>query len=131
MLYTIMRHLRNFFATSEYYSGEVTIKDGVINPPLKNGQYYLIEGSLNNNGVIKAPDGLTDEKFYGVVTLLAPPPEFMKMVSKIEEYTANHKPSPFVSESFGGYSYTKAQGTNGPVSWKEVFKDDLKVWRRI
>lgn len=131
MLYTIMRHLRNFFATNEYYSGEVTIKDGAINPPLKDGQYYLIEGSRNNNGVFKVPEGLTNETFYGVVTLLAPPPEFLKTVEKIEEFNSSFKASPYVSESFGGYSYSKAQGKNGPVTWKEVFSGDLNVWRRV
>ena len=131
MLYKVMRHLRNFFATTTYHSGVFTVENGVINPPLDEGQYYLIEGSVKNDGVYKMPTALNDEKFYGVITLLAPPPAFIETVDAIKEYQDKHGNSPYVSESFGGYSYSKAQGKNGPITWKEVFAEDLKVWRRI
>lgn len=131
MLYKVMRHLRNFFATTEYYSGVFTVEGGAINPPLDEGKYYLIEGSTKNDGVYKMPTALNDETFYGVITVLAPPPAFIETVDAIKEYQDKHGYSPYVSESFGGYSYSKAQGKNGPATWKDVFADDLKVWRRI
>ena len=43
------------------------------------------------------------------------------------------KPTPFVSESFGGYSYSKGQNAAGAAnnSWQAVFADELRKWRRI
>lgn len=131
MLYKVMRYLRNFFATTTYYSGEFSVVEGVLNPPLENGQYFLIEGSKYNNGVYKVGEDLTDETFYGVITLLAPPKSFLETVDAIEKFESENVKSPFTSESFGGYSYTKAQGKNGPITWKEVFADELSVWRKI
>lgn len=131
MLYKVMRYLRNFFATTTYYSGEFSVVEGVINPPLNDGQYFLIEGSKYNNGVYKVGEDLTDESFYGVITLLAPPKSFLETVDAIEKFESENVKSPFTSESFGGYSYTKAQGKNGPITWKEVFADELSVWRKI
>ena len=132
MLYKVMRHLRNFFATTTYYSGVFTVEGGKIEPPLlTDGNYYLIEGSVKNDGVYKWPVDLENEKFYGVITLLAPPKAFIETVDAIKEYESKHGHSPYVSESFGGYTYSKAQGKNGPITWKEVFAEDLKVWRRI
>lgn len=132
MLYRVMRYLRNFFATTTYYSGNFTVVDGVINPPLNDGQYFLIEGSKYNNGVyIVGKDTLTDESFYGVITLLAPPKDFIETVEAIEKFESENVKSAFTSESFGGYSYTKAQGKNGPVTWREVFASELSIWRKI
>lgn len=132
MLYKVMRYLRNFFETTTYYSGNFTVVDGVINPPLNDGQYFLIEGSKYNNGVyIVGKDTLADESFYGVITLLAPPKDFLETVSEIEKFESENVKSAFTSESFGGYSYTKAQGKNGPVTWREVFASELSIWRKI
>ena len=40
--------------------------------------------------------------------------------------------SPYQSESFGGYSYTKASASNGDqVDWKTVFRSRLNRWRKI
>ena len=101
-------------------------------PPLNDGQYFLIEGSKYNNGVyIVGKDTLADESFYGVITLLAPPKDFLETVSEIEKFESENVKSAFTSESFGGYSYTKAQGKNGPVTWREVFASELSIWRKI
>ena len=131
MLYKVMRYLRNFFETTTYYSGNFAVVDGVINPPLNDGQYFLIEGSKYNNGVYKVGDKLADESFYGVITLLAPPKDFLDTVEEIKKFESENVKSAFTSESFGGYSYTKAQGKNGPVTWREVFASELSIWRKI
>ena len=41
--------------------------------------------------------------------------------------------SPYVSESFGGYSYTKRSGSDsGSVGgWQEAFKARLSPWRKL
>lgn len=133
MLYKVMRYLRNFFATDTYYSGKCTVADGVMDPPLDVGHYYLIEGSIRNNGIHLMTDytDFKDEEFYGVITLLAPPEDFLETVEAIEKFEKQNAKTPFTSESFGGYSYTKAQGKNGPVTWKEAFASELNAWRKI
>jgi hypothetical protein len=41
--------------------------------------------------------------------------------------------SPYQSESFGGYSYTKASGntSSGLIGWQSQFADRLNRWRKI
>lgn len=134
MLYTIMRHIRNFFAVKNI-NGKFNIENGAISlSDIKDGQYFLIEGSIFNNGVYKYPvNNLKDEEFTGYITFLAPPEEFLQLVKEIEEYEASeNKSKGFTSESFGGYSYTKATGENGaPLTWQAIFNDRLNVWRKI
>ena len=44
----------------------------------------------------------------------------------------NGTPGPYTSESFGGYSYSKATNASGVVvGWQDVFKSRLNAWRRI
>lgn len=133
MLYEILRHLHNFFLSGIDYYGEVEIKDGNISLPfLKNNAYFLITGSLLNDGVYKYPAELKDEKCVCKVCLLALPNEFIKLVEEIEEFEAKNEASAFTSESFGGYSYSKAMASDGSIaSWRDVFKKRLNVWRKI
>lgn len=139
MIYEVMKHLRNFFPVKGgSRGGDWVISDGVISLPfLKDGQFFLIEGSIFNNGVYcYNEDILQDEEFYGYITPLAPPSEFLKLVSDIEKYQKQEEErgySPFVSESFGGYSYTRGISSQNfaYVSWKEVFKGRLDTWRKM
>lgn len=144
MLFEVMLYCRNFFPVpGGCKSGNYTISDGYISLDFfKDGQYFLIEGSVFNDGVYQYPaNGLSDETFEGTITPLAPPRAFLNVVSEIEEWTKKNESagsvnlSPFNSESFGGYSYSKAAGSGGSgctsVSWKDVFGSRLKVWRCI
>lgn len=134
MIYEIMREIRNFFPAS-CHSGTFTIENGIISPEcVSEGQYFLVEGSILNDGVWKyGTDELTDEAFTGYITLLAPPKAFLALVSEIKTYQCKYgEAGPYTSESFGGYSYTKAAGTNGtPASWQDVFRSRLNIWRKI
>ena len=134
MLFEIMKHLHNFFITSQRYEGRFTIEDGTISLPfVKEGQYFMFDGSEFNTEVMQyPPSGLVDEEFYGEAVILAPPKAFLDLVAEIEDYQANHKADNLQSESFGGYSYTKATGTNGGVAGgQDVFKTRLNTWRKI
>jgi hypothetical protein len=134
MLYEVMKYLHNFFATKVCEKGTYTITDGVLDLPfVKDGQYIYIEGSTMNDGVYKYPlSGLTDEEFDGFITLLTPPKAFLDLVAEIEGYEADNAASPYQSESFGGYSYTRATNKSGEVAgWKDVFASRLGVWRKI
>ena len=40
------------------------------------------------------------------------------------------KPNAYVSEAFGGYSYTKATNSKGvPLNWEHLHADELNQWR--
>ena len=141
MLTELCRECRNWFTTdSDKHIGDFTISDGGITPFdfVLNGQYFRIMGSHFNDGVYKnVPEEvakLSTETFTGQIWAMNVPPAFIDLSGKIEEYIAKNEKeiSPYTSESFGGYSYTKATGSNGsPLTWKEVFNSQLKVWRKI
>lgn len=136
MLTDICTELCNYFVMPNGVHMDVfRIKDGTIAPLdfLQEGQYFRIVGSVFNDGVYQYPAyDLTDETFDGAVWALAIPREVVKLAEEIESYTKTEaaKPSPFVSESFGGYTYQKAYN-DGDNSWQTVFKKRLNKYRRI
>lgn len=143
MLDELCADIRNYFVQSENdkHAGTYTINGGVFSPPindfLKAGQYFRVVGSTLNDGVYRF-DGCNaffDETFDGSIWAMSVPPAFIALADRIEAYTESEaaKPSPFVSESFGGYSYSKGQNAAGAAnnSWQAVFADDLRKWRRI
>lgn len=135
MLETIMKHLRNYFLTNVRKDGSFKIEDGNLSLLfVKEGQFIMIEGSSFNDGVYQYPvSNLTDETFNGSIVILNPPKDFLKLVEEIEAYQKKTSGSEgYTSESFGGYSYTKATNSAGNVAgWSDVFKDRLNVWRKI
>ena len=142
MLDELCAELRNYFVQSENdkHAGTYTINGGTFSPPidfLKTGQYFRVVGSALNDGVYKN-DGcgvLTDEEFDGSIWAMSVPPAVVALADRIKAYTDSDaaKPTPFVSESFGGYSYSKGQNAAGAAnnSWQAVFADELRKWRRI
>lgn len=135
MLYTIMKHLRNFFLTDVRKEGSFKIEGGMISLPfVEAGQYIMIEGSHFNDGVYKYPvSDLTNEAFEGTIVILNPPKEFLELVDDIKAYQDKAKGTEgIVSESFGGYTYTKSTNNAGNASgWSDAFKDRLNIWRKI
>lgn len=136
MLDEILAEIRNYFIVN-VHSGKFEVIGGNLSPLdfLKDGQYFKIHGSIFNDGVYRYPEsGLVDETFSGEIWALAVPPTLIALVADIEEYEkkAKENVSPFASESFGGYSYTKATDGNGsPLTWKTVFAKKLNRWRKI
>lgn len=136
MLYEIMRHIRNFFPVpGESHDGKFAVKDGTITLSfLKPGQYFLVEGSTFNDGIHLYPDAdMADETFTGIITGLAIPQAFLSVVHEIEEWQQESGAvSPYASESFGGYSCSRATNKNGDaVSWKDAFRSRLNTWRKL
>ena len=140
MLTEICAELRNYFEVPNgRHFGKFNISGGRITPLdfLKPGQYYRVVGSAFNDGVYKnAVCGvLTDEEFDGAVWAMSVPPAVVALADRIKAYMDSDaaKPTPFVSESFGGYSYSKGQNAAGAAnnSWQAVFADELRKWRRI
>jgi hypothetical protein len=136
MLDEILAEIRNYFVVS-VHSGDFEVIGGRLSPLdfLQNGQYFRIVGSVMNDGVYRYPcSTLTDETFSGEIWALAVPPTLIALAADIEEYEKKAKEtvSPYNSESFGGYSYTKATDSNGsPLSWEKVFAKRLNKWRKI
>lgn len=138
MLETVLTHLKNWFVVPHgVHGGIYNIVDGEIELPfLQNGQYYRICGSVFNDGLHKyGEDALTDETFTGTVWALAVPKAVIDLATRIEEWEEKNGEavaSPFTSESFGGYSYTKAtDSTTGAVAtWQTVFRSQLNPYRK-
>ena len=137
----LCQELKNWFEVKKVF-GTFEISGGTISlSELQTDQYYRIVGSVFNDGVHKYPDsGLKDETFEGAVWLMAVPPTVIKLLDKINAWENDYgdaTKSPYSSESFGGYSYTKASGSsdrNGnysSVNYKNMFRDELNRWRKV
>ena len=139
MLDKLLRELGWYRRPNKYVNqikvGNFTIDGGNITPSdfLKENDYYRIIGSRFNDGLYQYPNSdLTDEEFDGAVWVMRIPPAVITLAQDIEKYAQSDagKQSAYVSESFGGYSYTKATNSKGvPLSWKRVFEDELYNWR--
>ena len=133
---TVLQNLNNWFLVPDgVHAGEFTVQGGQITlPALQTGQYFRVVGSVFNDGLHQYPVAdLTDETFTGSVWALAVPKAVIELAEEIDAWqTKNGDPGPFTSESFGGYSYSKATNASGmAVGWQDVFKSHLNDWRRI
>ena len=141
MLEQVLMHLKNWFLVpGGIHEGTYTIEDGGITLPfLANGQYFRICGSVFNDGLHQYPAvDLTDETFTGSVWALAVPNAVVTLsidIAAWEEKNGEAVLSPYTSESFGGYSYTKASGGNADTSaatgWQGAFRGRLNDWRKL
>lgn len=148
-LSTLCKYLNNWFETAICVD-TYTIEDGVIDLSdleergrIQNNQYFRIAGSVFNDGVYQYTDELTtltDETFYGSVSPMAIPSEVMQLLADITAWETKiaddpQADSPYQSESFGGYSYTKAGNGTGDSSDATTvfghFKGRLAKWRKI
>lgn len=139
MLEQILQHLRNWFAVDGgVHIGTFTVEEGSITLPfLQKGQYFRIVGSVFNDGVYQYPaKELQNETFRGAVWALAIPKAVLNLAEEIEAWEGRNgeaSTSPYQSESFGGYSYSKATDTRtgGAVTWQAAFRSRLNQWRKI
>ena len=139
MLEQILRHLRNWFAVDGgVHFGTFTVEEGGIALPfLQDGQYFRIAGSVFNDGVYQYPTHeLKPERFQGAIWALAIPKEVLEICDEItawQEKNGEAATGPYQSESFGGYSYTKATDvvTGGAVTWQAAFRSRLNQWRKL
>lgn len=135
MLEEILMHLNNWFVVpDDKHVGNFSVKDGGISLPfLQNGQYFRLIGSVFNDGLHQYPaTDLNDEDFTGIVYALAIPKSLLGIADEISAWCDNNQPSAYTSESFGGYSYSKATNESGqPVSWQDVFRKKLNAWRKL
>ena len=138
MLEQVLRHLNNWFLV-DIHEGTFTVENGSITLPfLLTNQYFRICGSVFNDGLHKYPAAdLTDETFTGTVWALAVPKAVVTLSEDIaawEEKNGEAVASPYQSESFGGYSYTKrsAGSDSGTLNgWQDAFRGRLNDWRKL
>ena len=139
MLEQVLMHLKNWFLVpGGIHEGTYTIEDGGITLPfLANGQYFRICGSVFNDGLHQYPaSDLKAETFDGAVWALAVPQAVIELAAEIEEWQKKNgdaSVSPYQSESFGGYSYSKAtdSASGGAVTWQSAFRSRLNAWRKL
>lgn len=132
MIDEICASLHNYFAV-DIVSGEYTVNDGEITLPfLAAGQFFRVVGSVFCDGVYRCGDKLpADETFDGAIWALAIPHALDAIAAEIEEWKQKNAEvinSPYQSESFGGYSYTKGSDS---ASWQGVFAKRLNRWRKL
>ena len=144
MLTEICAEIKNYFTYDEdKIFGTFTIEGGVFIPPIDfKTEYYRIAGSRKNDGVYKVGDTsvvLKDETFTGVIWQMSVPADFLMLAKKIDDWNKKNGQadsvamSPFNSESFGGYSYSKSGGyaSDSGVSWKKTFGAELNRYRKV
>jgi len=147
MLTEICAEIKNYFTyESDKHFGSWSIVDGLITPSFDIPTDYIrIVGSHLNDGVHKLSDAdLVDEgTFKGAIWVMSPPKAFLDLAAEIAEWQAkngnvdSHAMSPYNSESFGGYSYSKAGAassdgnTNGAANWVGAYNSRLKIYRKI
>ena len=141
MLEQILDFIHNYFV-KEVHCGVFKIEDGKLQVDfLQQNQYCKIVGSVFNDKVYKYNSGgLTDEEFEGQVWAMAIPPSLIALASEITAWNTKYGDavsSPYQSESFGGYSYSKSSGqgkdgtTKSNYDWRDVFASRLNHWRKI
>jgi gamma-glutamylcyclotransferase (GGCT)/AIG2-like uncharacterized protein YtfP len=149
-LTTLCRELNNYFKVAVYsgyfkvLNGKIGLSDLVYDGTLHEGQYFRIIGSVFNDGVYKYPaEGLKDEEFYGAIWPMAVPKEVLDLLDEISKWVEDYGSekaviSPFQSESFGGYSYSKGAGNAGANgvqadegSWQNAFRSRLNKYRKV
>lgn len=135
MLEQVLQHLNNWFLVPDgIHTGEFTVQDGGITLPfLQTGQYFRVVGSVFNDGLHQYPaQDMAEETFDGAIWALAVPKAVIALADEIKAWSNKNQPTGFTSESFAGYTYSKATNASGvAVGWQDVFKSRLNAWRRI
>lgn len=146
MLEQVLRYINNRFDRDphgyEYgsVSGAFTIEDGTLEvDKLLDGQYFWIEGSRLNDGLHLYPDtDLRDETFRGRIVFLVIPNAVVDLAAQIGQWNEKNAEvigSPLKSESFGGYSYTRADASTSSETpseaWQMQFGARLRPFRKL
>lgn len=140
MLTEICDYLNNYFWDKKI-AGKFKIENGTIEvPALKEGQFFRILGSTFNDGVHRYINGgfeLQDEEFEGAIWAMAVPQTVIDLSGEVEKWQEKYGSdalSPFNSESFSGYSYSKSSNSvSGGVAttWQDVFAGRLNKYRKV
>lgn len=109
---------------------------------VKTGQYYRILGSALNDGAHKYGESdLVDETFTGEIRAMWVPKAVFEVIQEMNDWQNKYGDainSPYTSESFGGYSYSKAGAGDGSSAQSgaltgvlAVFASKLIKWKKV
>lgn len=147
MLLELLSELKNYFEV-EKVKGDFTLTsnslllNSTVNKP-QVGQYIYIRSTLNRAvckviGINKDTLSLQCENNFQLVddnvkqvSYLAIPQQIISLSTQIEEFETKNIMSPYTSESFGGWSGSRAQGRNGNITWQEAFSGKLKPFKKM
>lgn len=150
-IFRVCSYLRNWFdRNQQHFTGIITVQNGALAETygLNVGQYFRIVGSSLNDGVYQYPvTTLHDEEFNASIIGMAIPSAVIAIMDKIEAWESEYRSlstrdgratmSPYNSESFGGYSYSKSSGGAGDSTkdksgtWQGAFGAELQPWRKM
>lgn len=128
-------YTHNFFDQADApIFGEFTFDPDTVPAGIVSGQYFLVQGSIFNDGVHQAGEGdLCPETFTGTVQPMRVPEAFAALAKKITDYDAN-LPSGgvYASQSFAGWSGTLATGSDGlPADGVTRYRKEINRWRKL
>lgn len=159
MLEQVLTYLNNWFVRYTY-TGDVTVsEDGAVLAPseaadvLQPGRWYRILDSDFYDGVYQVPEEQSEkeepeeeaeepeeeeqsETFSCTLWALGVPAGLLNIITEMEAWQAKYGDvvsGPYQSESFGGYSYSKAgassSGSGTATVWAQ-FTDTLAPYKR-
>ena len=152
MLQQVLQSIHNYFIKAPHPGTWTIGADGMpqgINFLLDGQRFWIVGSDLNDGIYTWHPEGIANdddiaaaplapETFSGSICVLKIPPEILAITEEISAWQTKHADtveSPYTSENvIGVYSYTKAtggSGAGGAVTWKDVFDDRLKPWRKV
>lgn len=145
MLTEICGYLKNWF-DGDIYRGSIKVSEGVISCDgeeitIDPGQYFYLAKPDYKLGVYEyGVDELKDREFDGAVCFMDIPDDVLDLAKDITDWMAEYSVvgspalSPYQSESFGGYSYSKSGGSGDSGlsgSWVNVFGGRLSRHKKI
>lgn len=148
---------RNWFDDKPKHFGKFNLTDTTTMDFLHEGQFYRIIGDVTNDSLklsynsvvycdtidgelrlceLSTPESVEklNGELDGAIWELSIPKDFVMLWIEIYNYeqkNADILNSPFQSESFGGYSYSKANGSNGALTVWDNFASDIARWQKI
>ena len=131
----VMRHVKNYFERG-CIEGEITIRGSAVSPVLPSPWVY-ISGSLYHDGAYMLQGDnilcgdLPSETFTGKVWQLHPPDDFIALCESIDAFCKQNPAGALTSERLNEYSYTRATGKHGVLTWQEAFADQLNAYRHM
>lgn len=134
-------HSVNNYFPKEIKTGEFELTTETAPVSMLDGQYFRVKGSILNDGVYQnnaeSLATIVPETFKGTITLMAVPKDFIGLCNEIDSFNAKifelgMADTGFTSESFGGYSYSKAANLSGALQqqYNGIVKR-LSAYRRI
>lgn len=132
----VMAETRNYFVRQRI-DGSITISGGMVVSPEINAPYIYIKNSLFHDGLWEmAGKSLVgyihpNETFDGCIWLLYPPKDFLSLCEQVAKFEEKTPVGALQSESLEGYSYSRASGKNGILTWQEAYASQLRPFRRM